>query len=42
VLVEVERTLPLISPAADTGATEDEVRKLWERHFDGLRRDSEG
>jgi predicted pyridoxine 5'-phosphate oxidase superfamily flavin-nucleotide-binding protein len=32
VLVEVERALPLTSPAYDLGATEEEVRERWERH----------
>ena len=29
VLVEVERALPLTSPAYDLGATEGEVRERW-------------
>jgi predicted pyridoxine 5'-phosphate oxidase superfamily flavin-nucleotide-binding protein len=33
VLVRVERALPLVSPAYDTGATEDEVRTRWQRHM---------
>ena len=32
VLVEVERALPLVSPAYDLGATETEVRRRWEDH----------
>jgi predicted pyridoxine 5'-phosphate oxidase superfamily flavin-nucleotide-binding protein len=36
VLVRVERALPLISPAYDTGATEDEVRVRWQRHVQSL------
>jgi uncharacterized protein len=35
VLVEVERALPLISPAYDLGATEEEVRQRWEDHYLG-------
>ncbi len=38
VLVKVERALPLISPAYDSGATEDEVRARWEAYYDRLRR----
>ena len=37
VLVKVERALPLISPAYDMGATEDEVRRQWEQYWDSLR-----
>jgi predicted pyridoxine 5'-phosphate oxidase superfamily flavin-nucleotide-binding protein len=36
VLVKIERALPLISPAYDTGATEDEVREQWEAYYGGL------
>jgi predicted pyridoxine 5'-phosphate oxidase superfamily flavin-nucleotide-binding protein len=33
VIVQVERALPIASPAYDTGATESEVRRVWEeRH----------
>jgi uncharacterized protein len=38
VLVEVERALPLKSPAYDLGATEEEVRERWERHHEAIRR----
>lgn len=37
VLIRVERVLSLTSPGYDTGATEDEMRARWERHWDGLR-----
>ncbi|CAA9536860.1 MAG: hypothetical protein AVDCRST_MAG05-4966 [uncultured Rubrobacteraceae bacterium] len=37
VVVEVERALPLTSPAYDLGATEGEVRGRWERHREALR-----
>jgi uncharacterized protein len=37
VLVRVQTTQPLDSPAYDYGLTEDEVRRRWERHFDALR-----
>jgi uncharacterized protein len=37
VVVRVEQAAPLISPAYDSGATEDEVAALWERHIAGLR-----
>ena len=33
VLVRVERALPLISPAYDSGVTEEAVRVRWERHY---------
>ncbi|HEX8033980.1 MAG TPA: pyridoxamine 5'-phosphate oxidase family protein [Ktedonobacterales bacterium] len=36
VLVRVERALPLISPAYDTGLTEDEVRARWLHYWDAL------
>jgi hypothetical protein len=38
VLVKVERALPLTSPAYDQGASEDEVRERWERHYRALGR----
>jgi uncharacterized protein len=38
VLVKVERALPLTSPAYDQGASEDEVRERWERHYQALGR----
>lgn len=31
VLIKVERAAPLISPTYDSGLTEDEVRKRWQR-----------
>jgi len=37
VLIEVHRASPVISPAYDRGATEDELRARWERHFQSLR-----
>ncbi len=36
VLVEVTRVRPLISPAYDSGATEDEVRSRWREYFEAL------
>jgi len=36
VLVKVERALPLISPAYDQGATEEEVRERWKRYWASL------
>jgi predicted pyridoxine 5'-phosphate oxidase superfamily flavin-nucleotide-binding protein len=33
VLIAVERALPLISPAYDGTATEDEIRDRWERYY---------
>jgi hypothetical protein len=37
VLVRVEQTQAIDSPAYDLGLTEDEVRSRWERHFESLR-----
>jgi uncharacterized protein len=37
VLVEVERALPLDSPAYDLGLSEDTIRSRWWDHFDSLR-----
>jgi uncharacterized protein len=42
VLVEVERALPLTSPAYDLGATEEEVRERWERHHEAISRGGAG
>ena len=36
VLVEVARALPLVSPAYDTGASEDEIRARWRAHYAAL------
>jgi len=38
VLVNVEHALPLISPAYDQGATEEEVRERWKRYWASLER----
>jgi predicted pyridoxine 5'-phosphate oxidase superfamily flavin-nucleotide-binding protein len=38
VVIEVERALPLVSPAYDEGATEEEVSARWERYFRELRK----
>ena len=38
VLVEVQRALPLVSPAYDRGVTEDQVRTQWEDYYQQLRR----
>jgi predicted pyridoxine 5'-phosphate oxidase superfamily flavin-nucleotide-binding protein len=37
VLVRIEWTQPIDSPAYDLGLTEGEVRSRWERHFQSLR-----
>lgn len=37
VLIQVERALPLVSPAYDTGATEAEIRAQWERYWSSIR-----
>jgi uncharacterized protein len=39
VLIEVQRALPLTSPAYDSGATEEEVRERWRRYWETLERD---
>lgn len=39
VLVRVERASPLISPAYDSGASEDEIRARWEQHQEALKRE---
>ncbi|HZO70925.1 MAG TPA: pyridoxamine 5'-phosphate oxidase family protein [Ktedonobacteraceae bacterium] len=36
VLIQVERALPLTSPAYDLGATEEEVRQRWLHHWTSL------
>lgn len=36
VMLNIERALPLISPAYDMGATETELRESWWAHFAGL------
>lgn len=41
VVVQVERALPLVSPAYDGGASEEEVRERWERRHDTMRRERE-
>ena len=37
VMVRVQSAQPVDSPAYDLGATEDEVRSRWERHWQSLR-----
>ena len=37
VVVGVERAAPLISPAYDSGASEEEVAEVWERRIAELR-----
>jgi hypothetical protein len=32
-VIEVERALPLVSPAYDDEVTEEEVAARWERYF---------
>ncbi len=39
VLVKVERASPLISPAYDSGASEDEIRARWEQHQEALKKE---
>jgi len=36
VLVQVERAIPLISPAYDQGKTEEEIRASWLQYWDAL------
>ena len=40
VLVQVERVLPLVSPAYDSGATEAEVRARWEQYWSSMQQES--
>ena len=37
VLIEVKQASPVTSPAYDRGATEEQLRARWERHFQSLR-----
>ena len=37
VLVQVERALPLVSPAYDSGATEAEIRAQWEDYWSSIK-----
>lgn len=37
VLVEVQRALPLVSPAYDRDVTEDQVRTQWEDYYQQIR-----
>ena|SRR5689334_11825893 len=37
VMVEVQRALPLVSPAYDRDVTEDQVRTHWEDHYQQIR-----
>ena len=39
VLVKVERALPMLSPAYDNGATEEEVRERWRRYWESIEHD---
>jgi predicted pyridoxine 5'-phosphate oxidase superfamily flavin-nucleotide-binding protein len=36
VLIKVQRALPLVSPAYDLGAVEDEIRKKWQQYRHSL------
>ena len=38
VLVKVDRALPLVSPAYDAGATEEEVRRRWQEYWRSIDR----
>ena len=39
VMVKVERALPLVSPAYDSGATEDEIRARWRDYWRSIDRE---
>ena len=41
VVITVKQARPLISPAYDLGASEQEVRERWERHHEAVRRGGE-
>jgi len=38
VVIQVERALPLVSPAYDSGATEEEVRGRWQDYWRSIER----
>jgi hypothetical protein len=38
-VIQVERALPLVSPAYDSGATEEEVRGRWQDYWRSIERD---
>jgi predicted pyridoxine 5'-phosphate oxidase superfamily flavin-nucleotide-binding protein len=42
VVIKVEQASPLTSPAYDLGLTEEEIRARWERHYQAVKRGSEG
>jgi predicted pyridoxine 5'-phosphate oxidase superfamily flavin-nucleotide-binding protein len=37
VMIQVQRALPLVSPAYDSETTEDQVRARWEDHYQQIR-----
>ena len=37
VMIEVQRALPLVSPAYDRDVTEDQIRTLWEDYYQQIR-----
>ena len=39
VVIQVERALPLVSPAYDSGAPEDEIRARWRDYWRSIERD---
>jgi predicted pyridoxine 5'-phosphate oxidase superfamily flavin-nucleotide-binding protein len=41
VVINVERALPVTSPAYDLGLSEAEIRARWERHHEAVKRGSE-
>jgi hypothetical protein len=41
VVINVQRALPVASPAYDLGLSEVEVRECRERHYEAIKRDSE-
>ena len=41
VVVRVERVLPVVSPAYDTGATEETVRDRWREYWRSLEQDEQ-
>jgi hypothetical protein len=38
VLIEVDRALPLVSPAYELGTSEEEIVAFWERYYSSLDR----
>ena len=42
VIIHVTRALPMISPAYDTGRSEEDIRAQWERYYASIRAGADG